>query len=285
MGDHSVAFQTCATCGRSLTELNYQTPCPTCGGTARRLAVFDESRLRDDVAQDNEQQQDTLVSASAAMASMATLSARVTIKTHFWLHWSEIALDREAAAGRARQEAEQMRKEDGNVAKPLGRELQAAIVAIVASAFAVDAFYGAIKPLILIPPELEEAWKKNATPRHARVFETLKIGFSFGKAGMRWAAELGWLFNTRDGAVHFEENSQEPQLHPTGTQTAPELITYSFEATRHALDLLTEILDVCSRTPRASLPPVVAQMLAVRPSVERILAERSEASGSSQRPS
>jgi hypothetical protein len=271
MGD-SRPFQTCATCDYGLTELNYQAPCPRCGGMDRKLAAFDVGRFSDDTSEGEEQRQDATVSASAAMLSIApSASIHVTIKTHFWLLWSEIALEREVATGQARWEVEQVRKQGGNYAEPLGRELPAAMVAIVASAFAIDAFYGAVKPVIPIP---QETWQKNNTPRQGQVFETLKRGFSFGKAGMHWAKELKWLFNKRSAAVHFAEKSQEPQLHPIGDHTAPEQIEYSLEATHRALNLLMEILDTCSRTPRASLPDLETQMLAFRPVIERLMTER-----------
>lgn len=58
-------------------------------------------------------------------------------------------------------------------------ELDAAFVAVVASALAVDGFYAAVKPL--------------------------KLGFSVGRESRRWIKDLDWLFGIRDVAVHHPE--------------------------------------------------------------------------------
>lgn len=129
-------------------------------------------------------------------------------------------------------------------------ELDASVLAIAASAFALDAFYGATEKMVKRP--LSEK-----ASRHRQIFELLKHGFKVGRNQGKWKAELEWLFDTRDSSVHHRE--EERPLVPrisTGEVTvlsAPEASAFSAESARRAADFAVEVYRFCLMNPK---PPV-----------------------------
>jgi hypothetical protein len=63
----------------------------------------------------------------------------ILMRTHLWVSWTRIAIDQEAMAKAARQELVQAAPEDRD-GFMLQREADAALVAICAAAFALEAF-------------------------------------------------------------------------------------------------------------------------------------------------
>jgi hypothetical protein len=89
----------------------------------------------------------------------------------------------------------------------LEQEFQASLVAVTASALALDALYGAA-----ISEQLRGSWSKR--PRRAgKIHESLKLAFDTGPVNKRWAAEFTWLFAQRDAGVHPEEKPQPSDRH------------------------------------------------------------------------
>ena len=48
----------------------------------------------------------------------------------------------------------------------------------------------------------------------------------------------------------LEEVQSSPSPHPSGTNTAPELVTYSFEEAERAVNLLFDVLETCVQNPK-----------------------------------
>jgi hypothetical protein len=114
------------------------------------------------------------VTAQTATVRAEVPSVRILMRTHLWLSWTRIAIDHEAMAKAAREELEQAVPGDRN-GFMLQREADAALVAICATAFAVEAFSRQLDELVTVPPATLEAWQRNRTPAEGRVLELLKL--------------------------------------------------------------------------------------------------------------
>jgi hypothetical protein len=67
---------------------------------------------------------------------------KVLITVHLWSTWLEVAVEQAEEARRARDEMTRLRSEGKEFAVQLGSEFRASVVAVAASAHALDALYG-----------------------------------------------------------------------------------------------------------------------------------------------
>jgi hypothetical protein len=189
-----------------------------------------------------------------ARATGGVVTAKIA--SHFWVSWTDVAIEHARMAGKARQRAVEAPDGSPAMGKAFDGELKAALVAITAAAFAVDAWFGAVKPMIPLPPHLLAAWTKSgARPsRAARVSETLNAGFAVGPVAARWGRQLKWLYALRDGAVHHDSLFVEAAPHPSGkSNVSRENAVYTAEASVAAADLALQIVTRCIGSPRPAL--------------------------------
>lgn len=101
---------------------------------------------------------------------------RVHVRLDTWQHWIRIAVANVDNANREHAELLAAHAAGNEVAKAsaLQGEFQASMVAMSSGAFAIDAFYGAVKDRIPARPALEAAWNRNRTARATRISETLR---------------------------------------------------------------------------------------------------------------
>jgi hypothetical protein len=124
-------------------------------------------------------------------------------------------------------------------------EMHPAMVAITATAHALDGLYDEIRPLAQLPAS------KGRPKRQRRILEALKHAFKVGKHGQIWLGELDWLFDLRDPAVHPVKKTGPPIPHPSGWGNfAAEYTEYSADAAERALALLESVLRTCVANPR-----------------------------------
>jgi hypothetical protein len=87
-------------------------------------------------------------------------------------------------------------------------ELRAAMVAVTASAFALDGMYGAVKRALNEPTPTGGA-------RHEQIRALLKSAFRLGPKGDAWRDDFAWLFrDLRRPGVHHGEKPHETVPHP-----------------------------------------------------------------------
>jgi hypothetical protein len=121
----------------------------------------------------------------------------------------------------------------GNYAEDMPSEMHAAMVSISASAHALDALYGALRPMAAT-----QALCSNAS-RHDHIRAALHNAFRVNKTrGKQWTKECTWLFGLRDAAVYPEEVFKEPAQHPVAGNTSPAAVHYSAEGARRAVVLM-----------------------------------------------
>ena len=198
--------------------------------------------------------------------------------THLWWNWAMIAIQHEALATDARRTAEHAKNsslDTRQFSAALLQEMHASMVAVTASAFSIDALYAVMKPLIPVPPETIRAWNMRRTRRDRRVLEVLKLGFAIGAVAKQWAVDLAWLWDRRDGGVHFSESSKPLTAHPTGTNTAQEQVDYSAEAASRAVGTSLQVLKKCAWSPKNGLPTATWATTS-RDAIQMLLDERVE---------
>ena len=163
----------------------------------------------------------------------------------FWLYWAEIAIESEHSATLHRMAAV-----PGNPGRAIVEETKASMIALTACAHALDAFCGKFAEDIM-PPDLLRRWRAGEGTRRNQIWDTLRHGFEVRIHS--WREEIVWLFKERrNPAVHHSEKTREIVKHPVGTGTALEMVDYSAEASRRAVDLLLDVLDKCSAAPKAA---------------------------------
>jgi hypothetical protein len=146
-------------------------------------------------------------------------------------------------------------------------EPKAAMVAVTASAHALDAFYGKFAPNI-VTSQLKARWRKNRTSRSGRIAEGLKAGFRLG--GTEWSDDLVWLFkDRRNPALHHAEKARLTAKHPLGANTAQEMVAYSAESSQRAVNLMLDVFDTCTASPKVAA--IVEQCKSMRHQVEGLL--------------
>jgi hypothetical protein len=146
----------------------------------------------------------------------------VELRTDTWHYWLREAIDAAIAAAEASDAIPETydKFEAGETTEDeldalADRELIATMQAIGASAFALDAFYAAVKARSPRHPD-EEAWKKKRTARHKQVTETffyhLKVTKQKAKKEIR--LRVSQLYAFRDKAVHPPSEYRDPIYRP-----------------------------------------------------------------------
>ena len=128
--------------------------------------------------------------------------------------------------------------------------LFAGMVAVAASAHALDAFYGTVKPMVKPPPF-------HGAKRARQILETLKRGFAVGPHVRRWQGEIDWLFGARDLLLHHSEEYRALVVNRVTERTVVasglEAFQVSPASARRAADFATEVIRTCLTHPRPAL--------------------------------
>lgn len=185
------------------------------------------------------------------------MSVEIRMGHHLWMSWLQIGGERERAAAQARAHGLELRTAGEDVADALSEEMHASMVGIAAGACAIDALYGEIKSLVPVPPAVVAKWEHNGTPRHRRIFETLKHCCRLGRRTNLWPRQFDDLYLLRDPVIHHEIKHRPVAPHPIGQlNVSQETADYCLENTRESLDLAFDVVLTAMRQPKA--PALVA---------------------------
>lgn len=239
----------CAGCGYAYEEAVAQaTPpgelrCPDCGSNATSVKVT-----------------------PAVATAVATAGAvSISVSANLWLAWLNIAIERATEARRIRTEMLLLRDQGGEIAGLIGDEFQASIVAVAASAHALDALYGSV----VIPQNVRDQWRTSGKgKRVGHIQEALKAVFELGAVSKGWVPDFEWLFGLRDAAAHALEVAEPVVPHPAGVSTAPVYVSYSLESAERAVSFALAVFRWCVDHPRPAIPGAVRWSADMRPFVE-----------------
>lgn len=172
-----------------------------------------------------------------------------------WPLWLRIAIEHELMAKEARGRLETLTgKHDQRHAEALQEETTAGMVAIAASMFAIDAFHGAVKARIDVPPPTGPRSR-----RYAQIAETLKRGFTMKQeSSNRLRDVLRDAFRIRDMSVHPTGDYQSPLLHPImQVGVAVPHVAFGVENAEAAVSLALSLIEQCTAVPKPRHKPLV----------------------------
>jgi len=180
-----------------------------------------------------------------AARSALTVTA-VEIRHHLWITWTRIARNEVTQARSARVKVLNAKDKGQDWALEMEPEYMASLVAISACAHALDAIYGALKPLV---PATRAS---KTSSRHTQIRSVLAEAFKLGNAAQKhWKPEFTWLFDLRDGAVHYNEESLPTVPHPIHGHGSQAAAAYCMETADRAIALLFEVLTALGSPDRA----------------------------------
>jgi hypothetical protein len=189
------------------------------------------------------------------------MSVSVELGRDIWPVWLDIAVDKTATAEAAHSEllAAIEAKDNDQIANALDTESQSSMVAVAASAFALDAFYAAVKGHIPELPEQQASWKASGAPRATYISETLIRGFRLSSQGKRMVrTDVKKLFQFRGWAVHPHAGFRPPLHHPDlGTGVDWWYATYTAKLAHEATHMAVSLVGQCMRQPK----PIHAELV------------------------
>jgi hypothetical protein len=126
------------------------------------------------------------------------------------------------------------------------------LVAVSASAFALDAFFASV---VQHAPQA----RVSTRARHATIFETFKRAFALSHGQVSaLQAPLRMIFELRDTAVHPPATWAQPVLHPAfNLGMEPRFVQFRAENAINAHLLARRLVAVCVRKPKARYPDLV----------------------------
>lgn len=169
-------------------------------------------------------------------------SVSLSVRTGLTFQWVEVAVRQEADAHRARARGE-----------VTNDELQASMVCMAASAFALDAMYGELRQCV--PDAERRTWQANGLARWRQVYEALRRAFALSP---HLRDEMRWLFDRdglgRDFLVHPDAEFRDAADHPLLPNTTAERATYRAENATRSMDIVMGVLDASlhAQTPLGS---------------------------------
>jgi hypothetical protein len=163
----------------------------------------------------------------------------VSVAMHriMWKTWIEVAVEHELDSRRAFLDI---------VANPetgaIVREFNAALVAITAAAYTIEAVYGDIKYRIPVQPREHDS--------DTRLTRALEVAFGVaGDEAKRMKAELAWLFRLRGSVVHAYTESEPPAQHPAGINAGAEHSNFNAYTSGRAVDAAFAVLAIVGSPP------------------------------------
>jgi hypothetical protein len=196
-------------------------------------------------------------------------SGLVSINNHLWSTWMKTAIEQAQRARQARGRLVSLTwsPEQSSSAEwiaVLEQEFQASLVAVTASALALDALYGAAISEQVRGP------RSRRSRRAGKIYESLKHAFDTGPVNRHWADEFKWLFAQRDAGVHPEEKPQPSDRHPLGMNLSPEYVQYSVEPAERAVAFALAVLRRCVDFPRTGNQESAAWAIRARSTIEEL---------------
>lgn len=183
---------------------------------------------------------------SDADAAQSVEGFSITSQMLLWISWTRIAVKQEAVARSARQRATWLNQEGKYCGDELNEELEAVLVAITASANALEAVYGGLltRAPSLVPPD-------STRPDWRKVLLALEACFEVDPQKLQtWRTRFERLFTIkRNAVVHFKEPSRALEVHPLGLRTSPEHCEYTLEEGELSVGLVLDVLTTCGSSP------------------------------------
>jgi hypothetical protein len=166
----------------------------------------------------------------------ASEMAYITSRSNIWFNWALIAVDHERRADTAIQEMLRVWDQPG-ARRNILDEMHPAMVAIVASALAVEGLHADLAPFVDRAADPRDA--KHKGPSWGYYLDTFIAAAPEAEA---WRAEMKWLFEERNEAAHFKAETQKLVPHvDLPTNVSPENVQFSRGTASPAVELVMKI--------------------------------------------
>lgn len=196
---------------------------------------------------------DIRLSFDATTGDLADSSMTPELRTDIFDDWLRIAERASDDSVAARREGLKAPLDDNEgFASAVQREFEAALIAVSASAFALDAFFASV---IEHAPEA----RVSAGSRHATIYETFKRAFALSHAQVTSARKpLQMIFQFRRVAVHPPATWAAPVLHETwNLGMEPRFVMFRAENAINAQFFARKLIAECVRKPKKTYAKLV----------------------------
>jgi hypothetical protein len=196
---------------------------------------------------------DIHLSLDATTGGLAGSSMTPELRTDIFDDWLRIAERASDDSVAARRDALKASLEDNEgFASAVQREFEAAMIAVSASAFALDAFFASVV-------EHAPGARVSAGSRHATIYETFKRSFGLSHAQLKAALDpLRMIFRFRREAVHPPATWAAPVLHETwNLGMEPRFVIFRAENAINAQLFARKLIAECVRKPKKKYPKLV----------------------------
>ena len=168
----------------------------------------------------------------------------ITISSNLWMWWAEIAIEQERIALDARALSSAATPTGSKFGDALHRETRASLQATCAAAFAIDCLFGDVDAIVSVS-------RVKGRARWKTILEAFRLA---ARVQNSLTAEFKWLWTElRNVGVHHKAVGRPSVPHPTGTNTATEVVLYSSENATRAVDLMLDIFETLWTKPRPAL--------------------------------
>ena len=134
-----------------------------------------------------------------------------------FIYWLEIALQQldYAESAHAQLLESWSPRDPAKGGDHLRSEFSASLQSICSAAFAVDAFFAAVKKAAPIDQALSHQWNASGTARYKRALEVFRRSFMIKQASVKvLKSDLHKLYKLRNNAVHPHADMGAPTLYP-----------------------------------------------------------------------
>ncbi len=197
---------------------------------------------------------DIHLSFDATTGELAESSMIPELRTDIFDDWLRIAERASEDSEAARRDALDVPLgEDASFTTAVLREFEAAMIAVSASAIALDAFFASVI-------EHAPGARVSARSRDATIFETFKRAFSLSHAQLQAGREpLRTIFRFRRFAVHPPATWAAPIRHPVfNLGMEPRFVIFRAENAVNAQLFARRMIYVCVHKPKRKYPKLVA---------------------------
>lgn len=183
-------------------------------------------------------------------AAAPTDSVVVETSVNLWMAWLRVAIDQGRRSGWFRDEA--ARRPPGDRVRFRTGEFDAALTSVHAAAFALEAFHASLAVSESARAVVKSQYTGKNPSRHTVIRETLQKAFQVDNPTAKaWRCEFMWLFDLRNGGVHYKELLEAPRVKPGGGLSSATHAKYGADSAKRAVEFALGVVRFCAEHPRS----------------------------------
>jgi len=189
--------------------------------------------------------------------------------------WLDIAAEhlQHAQAANRSLLAQPQPLDDERLSQALETDLRSSMQAVVATAAAVDAFYGVLQGIVPIDEVTKGAWRERRTARYKRIAEVVRRAFRMRpRNAAQLRSALRQLYHFRDLCVHPDLSFGQAVPHPEARRaTAKIFATFRYPNARELAGVGLSLVGQACTTAKSPYDEVAKYCEHLRPRIVPIL--------------